>query len=67
MRKYKLNTEKKSVEPTQEQIRRYKDFQTISTRYDRLTKRSKKPLYRDPKMFLLLVLLGVIMLLLFLE
>jgi hypothetical protein len=35
--------------------------------YERLTKRGKKPIYGDPKLYLLMVLIGVIMLLLFLE
>ncbi|MEY3236576.1 MAG: hypothetical protein RI883_677, partial [Bacteroidota bacterium] len=35
--------------------------------YERLTKRGKRPLFKDPKLYLLLFLLGIIMLLVFLE
>ncbi len=67
MRKFKVNTDTKPTEPTKEQMVRYKDFATISHRYERLTKRPKKPLYRDPKLFLLLLIIGLVFLLLFLE
>ena len=46
---------------------RYKDFATISHQYERIAKRPKKPLYRDPKLFLLLLIIGLVMLLIFLE
>ncbi|MBI3240180.1 MAG: hypothetical protein HYZ43_15250 [Flavobacteriia bacterium] len=67
MRKFKVNTDTKPKEPTKEQMARYKDFATISHQYDRIAKRPKKPLYRDPKLFLLLLILGLVMLLIFLE
>ncbi|MDX1651791.1 MAG: hypothetical protein R3277_04825 [Brumimicrobium sp.] len=66
MKKYKLDKNGQKG-PTDEQIRRYKDFSTLSHKYERLTKRGRKPLYRDPKMFILLLLLGLIFLLVFLE
>tara|TARA_R100000951_G_scaffold112220_1_gene112273 strand:+ start:170 stop:418 length:249 start_codon:yes stop_codon:yes gene_type:complete len=66
MKKYKLNNDKKK-EPTPAQINKYKDFSTVAHNYQRLTKRPKKPLYRDPKFFILLVLLGLIFLLVFME
>jgi hypothetical protein len=67
MRKFKVNTDTKPKEPTKEQMARYKDFATISHQYDRIAKRPKKPRYRDPKLFLLLLILGLVMLLIFLE
>jgi len=67
MRKFRLNTNAKSQEPTKEQIVRYKDFTGISHRYDRITKRPKKPLYKDPKLLLFLLIIGLIFLLIFLE
>lgn len=67
MRKFKINNEQKSKEPTKEQMVRYKDFASVSHRYERLTKRPKKPLYKDPKLFLLLLIIGLVFLLLFLE
>jgi hypothetical protein len=67
MRKFKVNTTAKPKEPTKEQMVRYKDFATISHRYERIAKRPKKPLYKDPKLFLLLLVLGLVLLLVFLE
>jgi hypothetical protein len=67
MRKFKVNTTAKPKEPTREQMARYKDFATISHQYDRIAKRPKKPLYKDPKLFLLLLVLGIIVMLIFLE
>jgi len=67
MRKFKVNNDAQPKEPTKEQMVRYKDFATISHRYDRIAKRPKRPLYKDPKLFLLLLIIGIVMLLLFLE
>jgi hypothetical protein len=66
MRKFSINTDK-NLEPTDEQIKRQKDFSRLHHDYELLTKRGKKPLYRDPKLYLLVVIIGVILLLLFLE
>lgn len=67
MRKYKLDKEQKNLEPTKDQIRRYKSFSSVAHRYGTLTKRPKKPLYKDPRMFMVLLVLGLMALLLFLE
>lgn len=67
MRKFKVNNDTQPKEPTKEQMVRYKDFATISHRYDRIAKRPKRPLYKDPKLFLLLLIIGIVILLLFLE
>lgn len=67
MRKFKVTSKAKPHEPTKEQLVRYKDFASISHRYERITKRPKKPLYKDPKLFLLLLLVGIILLLVLLE
>jgi len=66
MKKYKLNKDKKN-EPTPAQIKKYKDFSTVAHNYQRLTKRPKKLLYKDPKLFILILLLGLIFLLVFME
>tara|TARA_R110002072_G_scaffold20688_4_gene74853 strand:+ start:5594 stop:5800 length:207 start_codon:yes stop_codon:yes gene_type:complete len=67
MRKFKLNTEKKDKSPTDAQVKRQKDFSRLHHDYEKLTKKGKKPLYKDPKLFILFVLLAVILLLVFLE
>ncbi len=65
MRKFKLNTDKKDLTPTEAQIKRQKDFSRLHHDYEKLTKRGKKPLYRDPKLFIFFVLLAVILFLIF--
>ncbi|HRP52855.1 MAG TPA: hypothetical protein PLI97_05040 [Fluviicola sp.] len=67
MRKFHRISNNKQQEPSQEQLKKYKDFATVSHQYNKLTKRPKKPLYKDPKMFLLLLILGLMFLLLYLE
>ncbi|MCF8416575.1 MAG: hypothetical protein K9G40_10055 [Crocinitomicaceae bacterium] len=67
MRKFSIHREKKEIEPTDEQIKRHKDFARIHHEYERLTKRGKKPVYRDPKLYLLVVIIGIVLLLAFLE
>lgn len=67
MREFKINRDKESVEPNEEQMKKYKDFASVSHGYQRLAKRPKKPIYKDPKLFLILVLLGVVFALVFNE
>ncbi|MDP5010485.1 MAG: hypothetical protein NWQ47_04550 [Crocinitomicaceae bacterium] len=67
MRKFSIHREKKEIEPNDEQIKRHKDFARIHHEYERLTKRGKKPVYRDPKLYLLVVIIGIVLLLAFLE
>ncbi|WP_343637594.1 hypothetical protein [Fluviicola sp.] len=67
MRKFQRISNEKSPEPTKEQLVRYKDFASLSHKYERLAKRPKRPLYKDPKLFLLLLIIGLMFLLVFLE
>ena len=67
MRKFSINTKNKNLTPSEAQIRRQKDFARLYHDYEKLTKRGKKPLYRNPKLFLFLLIIGIILLLLFLE
>lgn len=67
MRKFKLNSEQKKIEPSKEQIQRHKDFSRLSHEYERLTKRGKKPIYRDPKLWMLLFIIALVMYLVFFE
>ncbi len=66
MRKFTVNSDKKELNPTDAQIKRHKDFSRLSHDYEKLTKRGKKPLYRDPKMFLFLLVIAIILLLAYL-
>lgn len=67
MRKFSIKQDDRPIEPSLEQIQRNQDFRKLYHDYERLTKRGKKPIYRDPKLYLLMVLIGIIALLLFLE
>ena len=66
MRKFTVNKEQKKLTPTEEQIKRQKDFARLHHDYEKIMKRGKKPLYRDPKLFMLLLIIGIIFLLIFL-
>ena len=67
MKKFILNKDKKEINPTDEQIKRQKDFSRLHHDYEKLTKRSKRPLYKDPKLFMLLFILGLVLFLVFYE
>jgi hypothetical protein len=61
MRKYKVNRNQNEPSiPSKEKMAQYKDFSKLSHNYEKLTKRPKRPLYKDPKIFIALVLLVVI-------
>ncbi|WP_027421181.1 hypothetical protein [Crocinitomix catalasitica] len=57
MRKYKINKDGAPKIPSKEAIEKYKDLNHLQHEYDRLTKKSKVPLYRNKKMFLVLLLI----------
>jgi hypothetical protein len=67
MKKFILNKDNKDLNPTDEQIKRQKDFSRLHHDYEKLTKRSKRPLYKDPKLFMLLFILGLVLFLIFYE
>lgn len=64
MRRFTLNKEGKNIEPNPNQIKRFKDFSRIYSDYELLTKKRTRPLYKDPKLYLLFVIIGVLILLL---
>ena len=57
MKKYKINKDKKSPEITDEQIMKYKNFDSLFVSYKDITKRQKIPIYKNKKIFLFLILL----------
>lgn len=67
MRKFTLNKAQKKLSPTDEQIKRQKDFSRLHHNYEKVVKRGKRPLYRDPKLFLLLFVIGLVIFLMYLE
>ena len=67
MRKFKLNNDKKDLSPTDAQIQRQKDFSRLHHNYEKLTKRGKKPFYKDPKLLILIFVIGIVLYLIFFE
>ena len=60
MRKYKVNREQPVKMPSKEAIEKYKNFPALTHEYDNYVKRPKKPLYKDKKMFLFLLIVALI-------
>ena len=60
MKKYKVNKDKKSPEITDEQIMKYKNFDSLFVSYKNITKRQKIPIYKNKKIFLFLILLSLV-------
>ena len=60
MKKYKINKDKKSPEITDEQIMKYKNFDSLFVTYKDITKRQKIPIYKNKKIFLFLILLALV-------
>ena len=60
MKKYKLNKENTSNrEPSEDKILKYKNFKVVMEDYQKMT-RPPKPLYKNPKVFIALVLLALV-------
>lgn len=60
MKKYKLNTEKKSITPSAESLENQKDFGKLFHQYEKYTKRPKKPIYKDPKFFFFILVVALL-------
>lgn len=58
MKKYTIHNEQSS--PSDEAITKQKDFGKLLGNYEKVTKRPKKPIYKDPKYLLFIVLLLVL-------
>ncbi len=60
MTKYKINRDKTPEIPSKEQMEKYKDFSRLSANYDSFTRRPKKPIYKDKRFFLALLIIVLI-------
>ncbi|MDB4088406.1 hypothetical protein N9544_02165 [Flavobacteriales bacterium] len=60
MKKYKLNKDKSPEVSPKESMDKHKDFGKLFHSYENFTKRPKKPIYKDPKYFLFLIIIVVI-------
>ena len=58
MKRYKINRDKKSAKiPSDEVINKYKSFNDLRAKYNDVVKRPNVPFYKNPKLFLLLILI----------
>ncbi|OIQ37176.1 MAG: hypothetical protein BM555_01395 [Crocinitomix sp. MedPE-SWsnd] len=60
MRKYKVNREQPVKLPSKEAMAKYKDFSRLTHEYDNVVKRPKKPLYKDKKMFIFIIIVALL-------
>lgn len=61
MKQYKINREQKEpVIPSDEVIAKYRNFKQLNVSYNEFTKRPRVPLYKNKKMFLFLMLIGLV-------
>ena len=60
MRKYKINRDKKRKLPPHAVSDKFKDFDKIRMQHGDITKRPKQPLYKNKKLFMLLVLIALV-------
>lgn len=67
MKKYQLNTEKKSITPTPKSVEAKKDFGKLFHEYEKYTKPPKKPIYKDPKFFFFLLIVALVAYIIFTE
>jgi hypothetical protein len=66
MKKYKINKDpKKTLKLSKSDIQRYKNFNNLMLQYDEITKRPQIPLYKNKKLFMLLLILALIAYLIF--
>jgi hypothetical protein len=60
MRKYKLNSAQQRKIVTDAMIKKHMDFNKLRAEYNDVVKRPAVPLYRNKKLFLLMLILGLI-------
>jgi len=56
-RQYRISPKGSGPSPTDAEIARYRDPKRLIYNYQKAVTRSKRPLYRDPKAFIILILI----------
>ncbi len=59
MRKYKINRTQNVKLPSKEAMAKHKSFGRLWHEYDRVTKRPTKPIYKDKKLFFILLFIAL--------
>ncbi|MFT7614708.1 MAG: hypothetical protein ACI9J3_003691 [Parvicellaceae bacterium] len=60
MKQYKINRDKVENLPSDEMVNKHKSLNGFQARYKDVVKQNKIPLYKNKKMFLLLLLIGLV-------
>lgn len=61
MKEYKLNKAKKeTTTPSDEVINKHKNFDNLRVQYNDVVKPPKQPLYKNRKLFIFLILIGLV-------
>ena len=60
MRKYKINRDKERKLPPHAVSDKFKDFDKIRMQHSDITKQPTQPLYKNKKLFMLLLLIGLV-------
>lgn len=61
----KFKIAKNSTPLNDQKINGYKDFRSLQQQYETITKRPKKPIYKDPKRWFYILIIGIVLYLLF--
>lgn len=67
MKVYKINRDNKERLPSDETVKKHQSFPKLRVRHDEVLKGSGVPLYKNPRMFLFLLLMALIAYLIFME
>ena len=60
MRKYKLNRTHERTVPTDAMVNKYKNFDKMRAQYEDVVRRPKTPLYKNKKLFLFIIIVGIL-------
>lgn len=60
MRKYKLNRTHERTVPTDAMVNKYKNFDKMRAQYEDVVRRPKTPLYKNKKLFLFIIIIGLL-------
>jgi hypothetical protein len=60
MRKYKLNNTHERKVVTDAMVKKHMDFNKLRAEYNDVVKRPKAPLYRNKKLFLFIIIIGLL-------
>lgn len=60
MKRYKINRNKVENLPSDETVEKFKSYPKFQVKYEDAVKKNKLPLYKNPKMFLFILILALV-------